>query len=328
MIIVIEGADMVGKTVLAERLCKEFSAEYLHMTYRFAGHEFAYHTAVLMMALNKVKKGSIVVLDRCWISEAIYAKVYREQSPVPLMGRWMDRIIQKVGGCYIFCLHKNLKDYKKRYLELRDSRDEMYKEPTIEVARHYKEAWNGTWIGSDYIESIAGGFKGRCDTAKYIIEEDPDHSSIVKEVRALLDTNKQSWIDCDNIIGNYSSSKFLLVGDEVNETRKKKGRCMWPFHRPYNSGEYLTEWLNFHKVKENDLSFVNIHGNCGLRIIESWVKEHPDGRVIVFGLNAMTTMTKELPRLKIYRVHHPQAAARFPQYRKDFNTNLRRALQC
>lgn len=319
---------MIGKTVLAKRLCKEFSAEYLHMTYRFAGHEFAYHTATLLKAMELVRQGGMVVLDRCWISEAIYARVYREQSLVPLMGRWMDRIIQKVGGCYIICLHKNLRDYKRRYLKLIKTRDEMYPKPTIEVAKFYKEAWNGTWIGSDYIESMTGGFKGRCDTAKYIIEDDHDHSSIVKQVRVLLDLNKQRWIDCDNVTGNYAASKYLLVGDEVNNMRKKKGKCMWPFHRPHNSGGYLTEWLNFHKVQESDLAFVNIHGDCGLRIIETWQKEHPNGRVIVFGLKAIKTMKENLPGIKTYFVIHPQAAARFPFHRKNFNTNLRRALQC
>ena len=72
MIVILEGADMTGKTSLANHLIRNFGAKYLHMTYRFAGKEFAYHTAVLKKALQLSRRGHMVVLDRCWMSESIY----------------------------------------------------------------------------------------------------------------------------------------------------------------------------------------------------------------------------------------------------------------
>ena len=73
-IIVIDGCDGTGKTTLAEAICRRYDGVYIHNTYRWPTKMPLYHTAALHRAL-KLAKTRLVVIDRLWMSEAIYAEV-------------------------------------------------------------------------------------------------------------------------------------------------------------------------------------------------------------------------------------------------------------
>jgi hypothetical protein len=326
MIIVLEGADGVGKTYLAKEICKRLDAKYIHATYRYKDHQFLYHTAIAHVALEHVRKyHKPVVIDRWWISESVYAEVYRGGTKWPLMGRYMDRIMRKVGGVYVFCLHDgNLDDYGKKFDELKSTRYEMYKD-TRDVADIYKGLWEGRYDGLDtYANQISeqGGFYRREDALRYSIEK--EGKDIPAFCQKIIDKMKEpSLIDFDNFTGSLINSKFLLIGDEICHTQK--GKLSWPFHKHGNSGLFLTKWLNEHQVNEADLAWVNIHEKNGRENILSWLANNR-GKVICLGNRAYISFKKFFPRMKCAEVIHPQAAARFPFNRDIFERQMKKAL--
>lgn len=125
-LIILEGPDGSGKTTLAEYLVKHHQAHYMHLTYDKSWNMFDYMTEHLTAAINMLEQGHLVIIDRHWMSEEIYAKVFRGGSPWPYMGRLFDRIILKYSGTYVLCIPGDLRAYLKAYNDLKESRIEMY----------------------------------------------------------------------------------------------------------------------------------------------------------------------------------------------------------
>lgn len=102
-LIVLEGKDAAGKSTLAKEMVRHCDAVHLHCRYRFKRQMFWYHTAVLRKAVA-LSATRPVVIDRHWLSEAIYASVYRGGTLWPQEGRFMDRVIQRWGGLTVVAL--------------------------------------------------------------------------------------------------------------------------------------------------------------------------------------------------------------------------------
>jgi len=329
MIIVLEGADGVGKTYLAKELCKILGAKYIHAGYKFKDKQFTYHTAIIHEALAYVRKyNKPVIIDRWWISESVYSEVYRMGTNWPLMGRYMDRILHKVGGVYIFCLHDgSLDDYCKRFNELKFTRYEMYKD-TRDVANIYEGLWKGTYTTgfNTYANQISehGGFCKRFNCLKYSInKEGKDIPSFCHQIITRME--KPSILFSDNFTGDLLNSDILFVGDELCNI--KKGKLSWPFHKYSDSGLFMTQWLHDHNMTEQRIAWVNIYEKNGKENILSWLVNHTTNRkVICLGDRALTTFKRFYPRIDCYPVIHPSAAAKFPFNRDTFNNQLECAI--
>ena len=125
MIIILDGPDGTGKTTLAERMCTELNAEYLHLTYRWKERIFDYHTAAIRYAARKRRP---IVIDRWWPSEAVYSKAFRGGSDWPLQGRMCDRVAKKFGVIYVYCLPDDVQSAVANHAELKQQREEMYED--------------------------------------------------------------------------------------------------------------------------------------------------------------------------------------------------------
>jgi hypothetical protein len=329
MIIVLEGSDGTGKTFLAKEFCEMYDARYIHAGYKFKDKQFTYHTAIIHQALEHIKKtGQPVVIDRWWISESVYAEVYRGGTRWPLMGRFMDRILRKAGGVYVFCLHDGgINDYAEKFKDLKKNRKEMYDDPS-DIAAMYKELWSGAYkSGYDtHANQIAenGGFSMRDDCFKYSINEQGKN---VKKFCAIL-YNKikcHDLLESDNFSGGFADSKILMVGDEVSPTRK--GKLSWPFHKYSNSGLYITRWLHENNVDEKDLAWCNIHEVDGTANIDRYLDLGPERKIVCLGADATRTFKARFRNHKCFEVIHPQAAARFPFNQDKFDRQMNDALK-
>jgi hypothetical protein len=328
MIIVLEGADGVGKTYLAKELCRRLNAKYIHAGYKFKDRQFTYHTAIIHIAMEHVRKcNTPAIIDRWWISESVYSEAYRDGTNYPLMGRYMDRIISKLGGIYVFCLHDgSIEDYCVKYEALKASRYEMYKD-TRDVALIYQGIWDGSYASGydNYANQVSesGGFKSRPDCFRYSIErEGKNIAAFCEKIAGAL--RLPSLINSDNFIGSLYDSSALMVGDEVCPTRK--GRLCWPFHKYANSGLYLTRWLHEHLIAEKDLAWVNIHEKDGRDNIARWLCRHEKGTVVCLGKEASRTFGATFKKREYHEAMHPQAAARFPFNRGIFDRQMVNAL--
>jgi len=153
MIIVLEGSDGTGKTTLARHLQEKLGAHYIHLTYRWPDKMDKYHVAALLHAISIIEKtDKPVILDRWWLSEAVYSKVFRGGSKWPQLGRSLERALLSRGGIYIMCLADDIGSYTTSFKKLRDSRNEMYAD-TTEVARVYNDIYHGVKTYPDSIKS-------------------------------------------------------------------------------------------------------------------------------------------------------------------------------
>lgn len=256
MFLVLDGADAVGKTTLADHFAKlvgkttlddtvpaQDGVKYVHMTYIKDNREmFLANYMALIQAQVWLHQGFHVVMDRGWLSENVYAGVYRGGSGLAYDVRGLDRVIQRLCGVYVVCApHPD--SAVKRHAESHAKRQEMYApdERIREVAQRYYDLWHGVEVDGvrrglcdDYVQCLidAGGMCGRQDAILYDIDVQADDlNGVLDRAHDLSAMLKQGQYVAafdraqQNYLGNKLSAHTLFVGDCINP--KKKGR--WPF---------------------------------------------------------------------------------------------------
>lgn len=124
-IIILEGQDASGKTTLANYLLKKYPGTYLHATYRFKNKMPIYHAALLRKAL-KLSKKELVIIDRLFISEYIYAKVFRNGSPWLKEFNMFNSFCRKLNIPIVLCVPETIERGKIWFEKSKNERIEMY----------------------------------------------------------------------------------------------------------------------------------------------------------------------------------------------------------
>ena len=106
-IICVEGPDGAGKSTLVSNLLHEFNGVSLKASAKWLDRMDVYHTALLNRA-KKLARDRLVILDRWWPSEYIYAPIYRPNgtncTKWRSYGRFLDLDFTIAGGMYVFVL--------------------------------------------------------------------------------------------------------------------------------------------------------------------------------------------------------------------------------
>jgi hypothetical protein len=326
-LIVIEGADATGKTTLSAALEKMYGAKVLHLTYNkdVAGRMFDYQTEGLLESVN-MSNNHLVVVERHWISECVYASTFRNGSPWPYMGRMMDRVINKHGGIYVLCMPKTIKEGVEMHNRNIDQDHPYDDEKFRELLFRYDRLYYGCRAPSkfteeDYCSWITkhGGLIKRPDVDAYRMSMqgtalDLYCFTLVEKVnmRRLLQYQPALDPKDHNVLGHVFKAKWLMIGEEINN---KNTPYNWPFYEHNNSSLFLTNMLQELNVKEEELMWVNSVGPDGYmcRHIPALVKQGL--KPICFGRKAEATTRTLLDghRIKanIYTVMHPAHAMRF-----------------
>jgi thymidylate kinase len=127
---ILEGPDAAGKTTLAAELAIRLPAgstcEYMHMSYNPDNKAmFFEHHDAFVRAANFLAQGKSVVLDRSWISENIYAHVFRGKSDLGFEMRGLHRAALKLNAIYIHCI-PDPASAVRRHKQSAEQREEMY----------------------------------------------------------------------------------------------------------------------------------------------------------------------------------------------------------
>lgn len=129
-IIVLEGPDGSGKTSLAKFLQEKFDAEYIHLTWSESLEKRMDEYQFTAIAEAKYKsKEKLVIIDRHWVSELIYADVYRGGTNWPNLASECYQELEDLNALYVFCLPykpETIKLYFEEFEKLKSERDEMY----------------------------------------------------------------------------------------------------------------------------------------------------------------------------------------------------------
>jgi thymidylate kinase len=152
-IIITDGPDACGKTTLQKAIVEKYGAISKHLTWNEELNKrmFDYQLDELLEAID-LSTDNLVVIDRHWISEMIYAKVFRGGSPWPRMPYVMDALCRFNGALYILCMPGTIEGTVERHRENIDSNHPYSDEKFRELLHEYEDFYRKT--GSQRIDMI------------------------------------------------------------------------------------------------------------------------------------------------------------------------------
>lgn len=327
-VIVMEGADGVGKTTLARALCEKHGGLYLHNTYH-PKYGWAYFAASQRWAVREAAH-RLVVVDRHWPSEMVYAATYRGGSHMGHQGRAFHRTFLRFGALYVVCAPRA--DYVVQvHQRLKAERREMYAE-VQDVAVRFLDLWCGSVIRpseGDLVEQYSsfGGVREDPRWCLYDVETEGRRlqKHVLPYLEYLLDRVRgacwQPGLDPRlwNLSGLVQSGSVLLAGDEVSDPASA---APWPFYEAGESSEYLMRALHELAWPEERLAYVNANDPqvAHLPAVAAACKH-----VVALGERA----SEGLARLGIKheQVRHPQHARRFTHHDGSYARELMEALR-
>lgn len=341
-VVILDGPDATGKTTLANEILKQTDGcgKYIHLRYRYPDYMFLYQLAALHW-IHKWSYYGVVVVDRHWISEGVYANVYRGGTRWPHMGRMMDRAFQGMGAMNVLCLPEDLDAHERLFKELKGQRFEMYDNMT-KVTRRYIKLWEGDPMttGSDYTAQLTrfGGVKRRDDFMRYCYTENARQNISVadfartclektdsrKQAQPLMTTKRTSTANGEthgynhNFSGFLDTAEWIIVGDMCNP---KYHSIRYPFLDYSNSSLFLADCLSEIGFDETRAIYINVNDYYGAVGIVDALKRKPNLRILCLGRDALdglqtrcqVYLTSLAVYPEIYKTCHPSYAARFNQ---------------
>ena len=127
MIIILDGPDGTGKTMLAKQLSKQTGYPIIH---RSMPKDDAEKQRMMGEYLQVVRSGKNMIFDRCWYSEMAYGPVMRDTSVISFPQMYeLERQLARHGAMLIYCtgtkaaLWKRCQKRGEDYVTSRDNFD-------------------------------------------------------------------------------------------------------------------------------------------------------------------------------------------------------------
>lgn len=140
----LEGADATGKSTFAKKLNVD---SYYHCTWseELDKRLDSYFIGILNSAINDLKSGKNVVIDRHFISENVYASLFRGGSKWACLNDYFVTQFNKYEAEIYFFYFEFDDDYLKHFLKISQEREEMFSDPqkAIEVNRLFRKIAQG-----------------------------------------------------------------------------------------------------------------------------------------------------------------------------------------
>lgn len=328
-IIILEGADGTGKTTLAKALVEKYGGIYIHN--RYHKEIWPFFMASMRWAIRESQR-RLVVIDRHWISECIYARVYRGGSKHSWDVRAFYRVLRRYGALYVICAPP-VDAVVENHRKLKGNRKEMYDDVT-EVAHRYYKLWFGGMTppeNEDYAEQLSvAGVVGQ-DWCHYDYTEATDDVSFKREICYVMESLDiiRHWNITENdfftfpypldIAGNLNKARAILVADKPGGNRPN-----WPFCCPVGSSSYLNKTLHQLRVHEGHIAIINANGEHG-HVLMKALRQIDHAPVITLGGAAARACDNHGV---VYRdsISHPQFARRFHFHGDGYALALKRAL--
>jgi nicotinamide riboside kinase len=319
-IIVLEGPDCTGKSTLAKAIVEKFNGTYIHATWSkdLDRVMWEYHLELVDRAVRE-SKDRVVVIDRLWLSEAIYGRIYRGGSKIPHEGRMLDRILRAYGTLNIVCLPQTPLHGAQAIADSAKKRDEMWEKEGFGKSLALCNCFEAYMFGGQYkTETYAdtfvhsGALKLRDDTIRYSI---CDHGSangmlfMLDFVEVKLNQLRTRVAGFDpyrpNVVGSPTAS-HIVCGDALNP---KDALTKWPFCEYGNASLWLAESMHRANIDESKVIFTNVNDDDGAAAL-ALIDLDLSRRVVCLGTKAAVTLSKRgITNFK--QIPHPQWDRRF-----------------
>lgn len=295
-ITIFEGPDGAGKSTLAQEYAQCTGAKYIHHgPYKQVGDGLARMFVESM--LPALLGYQDVVLDRCWLSEPIYADAFRGGNDRVGMARarLLDRLALRCGAVVVKCLP-----------------------PWAFV----KETFNGR-KAEEYLDDDAqllkvyGDYQHGLNTQLHEVEHDytkhlnkPLSLVVMNDVKPMVDMMR-SKSPCHSIrintAGNWDAP-IVIVGEDFGEHKNNDAMYQWPFGSLNGNGcsFWLARELEEAGISEQSLLWVNADELARVPEFFDW---HAGKRFVSLGDKAENTLLEAGQTCS--PVHHPQYWKRF-----------------
>lgn len=144
-LILLDGPDHCGKSTLADHMRATYDAHVIHSTWslEIADRMFEYLMDTLTDAIE-ISRNQLTVLDRSWVSDYIYAEVYRGGATLSTnQYSQVQETFIKAGGVGCICLPRHKVTWFSQFTANSTSRNELYTEKMDVVYDAYKHLFSG-----------------------------------------------------------------------------------------------------------------------------------------------------------------------------------------
>lgn len=296
---IFEGPDGAGKSTIAEEYAKRTGARYFHHgPYKRLGWPGLSRMFVESM-MPALLGHEDVVLDRCWVSEPIYADAFRQGKDRVGMARsrQLDRLAMRCGAVIVKCLppwaHVKSSFTGRQADEYLDNEQQLlrvYGDYSHDLNTHLHE------VEYDYTKSLGKPLGLVAMELERLVEyqrvKNPCHSLNV------------------NSAGNLSAP-ILLVGDSFAERQDSDPLYQWPFGSLSNIGcsMWLSRQLDDADISEQSLLWVNADELTNEWVVPLFDREGGPPQIVTLGEDA---------ERKVASLHLSRHSANHPQYWKRF----------
>jgi len=280
-VLILEGPDCGGKTVLAKKLVKKYDAHHTHYD--------AHHRMRMLAHAVDGEPGLGEIVDRFHYSEIPYSLYYRKVKPDYVGTSMINRALLARQAVTILCLPP-WGEVKRNWHARKEN--ELIQSENI-LRRIYK--WYDN-MPNDGIPVVKYDYTS--DKLKHIVEN----------VEALMNARPASNIIKGQPSGRFYSAKVLLVGEMVGNSIQREV----PFTGIKASGPWFTQQLLDAEIQEKDLAWINVQLYDGISNMINVVKAcetYKYDHVIALGATADAALRRK--HIQHESAYHPQYWNRF-----------------
>lgn len=329
-IIVLEGSDCTGKSTLARELIKANDGQgmILHQGYRWKSRMPTYHLAAVHRAVKLQAAGALVVIDRLWLSEYLYAATFRGGSPWRGYGAQLQRVLSRYGAVYVFCDGGHPGTYRGHLEQLLgDGRRELY--PDLNGLVQVNEGFRRIYKSGSLEPALIWRWHHKHPSTRMFAHE------VLQVLRSRREAIQETGLSLEEeqtqVVGNVVDSTVVFIGERPN----CKNRALhWPWvDMTKNATSHLTEHLFEVGLAEKECAFSNVL-TYDCKFNEELVKlvshgyRHKHPRYVLLGKVAQVHAPNYyvIPEDHSFYMNHPQWFRRFDHHGDKLKTALKEAL--